>query len=78
MDAIVAAMKRKNFADFLRKSFLVKIFAYWPPAALRGLSEGPPGGGTQGRSIPVGVTTPLAKEPRPMDASVKAIGIGTN
>ena len=34
--------ERKNFADFLRKSFLVKIFA----AALRGLSEGPPGGAT--------------------------------
>ena len=30
----------KNFADFLRKSFLVKIFAYCPPGALRGPSRG--------------------------------------
>ena len=40
MDATVAAMKRKNFADFLRKSFLVKIFAHLPsggsPRALPG------------------------------------------
>ena len=31
LDATIAAMKRKNFADFLRKSFLVKIFAHSPP-----------------------------------------------
>ena len=74
MDATIAASDAKILRIFYENPFLEKIFAYWPPAALRGLSEGPPGGGTQGRSIPDGVTTPFGKGPRPMDASVKAIG----
>ena len=67
MDASVAAMDAKILRIFYENPFLEKIFAYRPPAALRGLSEGPPGGGTQGRSIPVGVTTPL-ENPLPMVA----------
>ena len=72
--ATVVAGIAKIFSkkDFLRKSFLEKIFAVCPPGALRGPSRG----GTRGRSIPVGVTTPFVKEPLPMVASVKAIGTG--
>ena len=63
LDAAIVARKRKNFADFLRKSFLVKIFAFWPPAALRGPSRG----GNVARCIAMGTTVPLAK-PLPMVA----------
>ena len=75
MDATPAAMNAKNLRIFCENPYTEKFFAYCPPGALRGLSEGPPGGGTRGRSIPDGVNTPLAKEPRPMDARVRAIGI---
>ena len=45
MDATTAAMDAKILRIFCENPFLVKIFAIWPPGALRGLSEGPPGGG---------------------------------
>ena len=44
MDATTAAMKRKNFADFLRKSFFSKNFCVLasggPPGALPGGQRG--------------------------------------
>ena len=65
LDATIAARNAKILRIFCENPYTEKIFA----AALRGLSEGPPGGGTQGRSSPIGVATPFAMEPLPMVAS---------
>ena len=69
MDASVAAIDAKILRIFCENPFLVKIFAIWPPAALRGPSRG----GNVARCIAEGVTTPLVKEPLPMVAITVAI-----
>ena len=72
LDASVVARARKNFADFLRKSFFSKNFCFLasggPPGALRGPSRG----GNVARCIAEGVTTPL-ENPRPVDATTVAM-----
>ena len=72
MDATIVAMKRKNFADFLRKSFFSKNFCDLASGGPSGTLRGPSRGGNVARCIAEGVTTPLEKS-LPMVAATMAI-----
>ena len=61
MDATVAAMKRKNFADFLRKSFFSKNFCVQASGGPSGSLRGPSRGGNVARCIAEGTTVPWEK-----------------
>ena len=68
LDATIVAGNAKILRIFCESPYTEKIFAYWPPAALRGPSRG----GNVARCIAEGVTTPLEKS-LPMVADTVAI-----